>query len=141
MTKEQKELYDKIVATGRYNEEQLARLRAGFEKPPRQIDIKKSELHFEMVGVCQMIEQYCDQVQVDWKPEDEDGNAYIYIVAEDFAVIAGKAKSNLEKAMKAADTVTLSRIDGDDGFEGVVLTLGFMDIIIDSSKPNNMSAN
>lgn len=136
MTNEQKELYDRIVATGRYNEEQLAKLRAGFEKPARKIDTKKSQLHLDMVGLCQSIEKSNpDEFQVDWSPEDEEGNAYIYIIAGEYAMLSGKEKTRLQTAIHAADCVTFKSAENDEGKPvGVVITLGFMGIIVDPSK-------
>ena len=138
MTKEQKEQYEKIVATGRFTEEQLARLRAGFEKAPRQYDIQKSELHMEQVACCQQLEKIDPNIIVEWSAEDEDGDAYIYVCVQNFYSIMGAAKMILLNAMGLADLVTYSY---DEEHDGITITLGFMDIISDPNKPENFTAN
>ena len=143
MTDEQKELYERIKATGRLNEEQLERLKKGFEKKPRKYDLKKSQLHTDMVALCQKIENRATNtaVGVDWQPENEDGDAYIYIMVENFGSLGGKDKSDLTKAINNADVVTFSTNQTEEGEDFVVITLGFMDIIHDPNKPDNMTAN
>ena len=143
MTKEQQEQYDKIAATGRLSEEQLARLRAGFEKAPRKIDIKKSQLHLNKAMECLQLEKIDPSILVDWPPEDEDGDAYIYIVVPKNYVFAGKAKSILVSAMKAADTVSYTEYEDADAdiYDSILITLGFLGIIEDPNKPDNFTEN
>ena len=143
MTKEQQEQYDKIVATGRLNEEQLARLRAGFEKKPRKIDTKKSQLHFDQAMECLKLEKIDPTILVDWPPEDEDGDAYIYIVVPKNFVFGGKAKSILVSAMKAADMVSYTDYEDADAdvYDSILITLAFVGIIKDPNKPDNLTGN
>ena len=143
MTKEQQEQYDKIAATGRLSEEQLARLRAGFEKKPRKIDVKKAQLHFDKAMDCLRLEEIDPTVFVDWKPEDDEGDAYIYIVVPKGFVFGGSAKSILVSAAKAADTVSYTDYeDADKGiYDSILITLGFLGIIEDPNKPDNFTEN
>lgn len=137
MTNKQKELYDKIVATGRYTEEQLAKIRAGFEKKPRKINIKKSELHFDKAMSCLQLEKIDPTITVDWPPENEYGDAFIHIVVPNGHIFSASAKSILLDAMKAADSV--AHVYTDLGM--VVITLGFLGIIQDPNKSDNFTAN
>lgn len=105
MRKEQQEKYDKLVATGAFSEIELAKLRAGFEKPPRKYDHKKSAAHMDAVMTCKQIEKIAgDGFSFEWQPEDTlgDYNAYIYIES---GKLSGKAKDLFEKLLKAADEV------------------------------------
>ena len=143
MTKEQQEQYEKIVATGRYTEEQLAKIRAGFEKKPRKIDIKKSQLHFDKAMECLKLEKIDPAIVVDWPPEDEDGDAYIHIVVPKGFVFGGSAKSILVSAMKAADNVSYTEYEDADAdiYDSILITLGFLGIIEDPNKPDNFTEN
>ena len=137
MTNEQKELYDKIVATGRLNEEQLARLRAGFEKKPREIDIKKSKLHYDKAMECLKLEKIDPTIQVDWPPENEYGAAFIHIAVPNGHIFSESAKSILLGAMKVADSVAHTYTSS----AMIVITLGFLGIIQDPNEPDNFTAN
>lgn len=105
MRKEQKEKYDMLVATGAFSEIELAKLRAGFEKPPRNYDHKKSQAHMDAVMTCKQIGKIAgDSFSFEWQPEDTFGdyNAYIYIES---GKLFGKAKNLFEKLLKTADEV------------------------------------
>lgn len=144
MTKEQEEMYEKIKATGKLSEEQLAKLRAGFEKAPRKIDAKKSQLHMDMVYLCQTIVERDNEttISMDWKPEDKYGNAYIYLLFRNSSALAGKSKADLAKAINKADTITVTNTVIEETGEAIsVLTLGFMGIIQDPNEPDNFTAN
>ena len=122
MTEENRIKYERLAATGKFTEDELARLRAGFEKPPRKYDHKKSDLHMETVGIVQKIEDKINDsydgvitAESSWIPEgrDDDGNAYIYlnITRSEFLPVLTldkKLKAKLEKAFKAADKVELN---------------------------------
>lgn len=137
MTDKQKELYDKIVATGRYTEEQLAKIRAGFEEKPRKINIKKSKLHFDKAMSCLQLEKIDPTITVDWPPENEYGDAFIHIQVPNKHIFSAAAKSILLDAMKAADSVTHTYTSS----EMIVITLGFLGIIQDPNEPDNFTAN
>lgn len=141
MTKEQKELYDKIVATGRLNEEQLTRLRAGFEKLPPEIDIEKSKLHFDKAMDCLQLEKIDSNIQVTWRPEDDDGDAYIYILVPNAYSFSGSAKKIFLDTASVADTVSYRYINDDNARDALLITFGFMGIIQDPNKSDNFTAN
>lgn len=141
MTKEQEEMYEKIKATGRLNEEQLARLRAGFEKKPRDIDIKKSQLHFDKAMKCMKLEKLDPAIEVQWSPEDDDGDAYIFVIVPNAYAFVGAAKSILQDAASAADTVSYAYYNDERIHDAVVITLAFTGIIKDPSKAGNFSAS
>lgn len=138
MTKEQKVKFDAIVATGRLNEEQIEKLRAGFERKPQKIDIKKSKLHFDKAMRCMQLEKIDPEIIVDWIPEDDDGDAYIQIAVPDSYAVAGKAKSIILDALSSADSFSCVRISN---AEKILITLGFLGIIEDPNKPDNITAN
>lgn len=123
MREEQRKKYEALKATGAFSEEELERLRIGFEKPPRIYDKKKSDLHMTTVGIVQKIEDEIRRIYFDsgvcmtssWQPEgkDDDGNAYIFIdiTRDGFLPVlsfSGKLKSKLEKALKNADEVEMN---------------------------------
>lgn len=137
MTKEQKEKFDAIVATGRLTEEQIEKLRAGFEKKPQKINLKKSKLHFDKSMKCLQLEKLDPTITVDWPPENEYGDAFIHIVVPNGHIFSASAKSILLDAMKAADSV--AHVYTDSGM--VVITLGFLGIIEDPNEPDNFTAN
>ena len=137
MTKEQKEKFDAIVATGRLNEEQIEKLKAGFEKKPQKIDIKKSKLHFDKAMNCLKLEKIDPTIKVDWPPENEYGDAFIHIAVPNGHIFSTSAKSILLDAMKAADSVAHTYTDS----AVIVITLGFLGIIQDPNEPDNFTAN
>lgn len=141
MTKEQEKMYEKIKATGRYTEEQLARVRAGLEKEPRKIDIKKSQLHYDKAMDCLRLEKIDPTIEVNWSPEDDDGDAYIFILVPNEYIFTGLAKKILEDAASAADTVSYTYVDTSDVRDTVAITLAFTGIIQDPNKPDNFSAS
>lgn len=142
MTKEQQEEYNKIVATGRLNEEQLARLRAGYEKAPQEIDIEKSKLHFDKAMECIRLEKIDPSINIHWTAENDDGDAYIFVIIPNNYVFSGKAKSVFLDAASAADTVSYTYVGKDeDAPDKAIITLGFMGIIQDPNKPDNLTGN
>ena len=141
MVKEQKEKFDAIVATGRLNAEQLARLRAGFEKAPRKIDIKKLRLHMNKVMNCLRLEKLDPNIEVDWSPEDDDGDAYIFIAVPAGYIFTDPIKRILLDAASAADTVSYMHTNEKGMLDTSIITLGFIGIIKDPNKPDNFSAN
>lgn len=143
MTEEQKKKYEKLKATGTFTEEELARLRAGFEKPPRKLNQKKSYLHMDTVGIVQKIEDKVNELYngvitmtTAWQGEgkDDDPNAYIFmdITRTEFLPVLsfnGKLKTMYEKALKNADEVEMNWEDNT-----IYIKLIFRDVIIEN-KP------
>lgn len=143
MTDENRKMFEKLKATGVFSEEELERLRAGFEKPPRKYDKKKSDLHMTTVGLVENIEDkvnevYCGRITMttSWQPEDHygDGNAYIFIDVtrnEDAPAlsVAGNIKKMMTKALKNAD-----KVDVNWEKNTIYIKLTFTDVIKEGDK-------
>lgn len=115
MTEENRKKYEQLKATGTFTEDELARLRAGFEKAPRKFDYAKSELHMRTVVLCQQIEYATGAFIVDYEAEGTaDNNAYIILDnafrdKDGVATLSGKIKQRFDKAIKNADEIRISR--------------------------------
>lgn len=130
MTEKQKQQFEEIVASGKLTPEQVEKLRAGLEKPPRHYDHAKSAYHMDTVKICQTMERYApNAVSVSWEAEGtgDDGNAYIYIAVSNGEELSGMAKELFDDAVKRADAVRF------DIFAST-FTLIFKDIITENSQ-------
>ena len=138
MRKDLQKKYDALAATGTFTEDELARLRAGFEKPPRKINVAKSMKHMETVEILQMLERKSAIYSVEWTPEGvgDDPNAYIEITLFRHYVTSGKnriafegePKADLDRACRNADEVYFE-LDKNS----LKVTLCFRDIIQEGS--------
>ena len=142
MTKEQKEKYDKIKATGKFTEEQLSRIKAGMEKGHRQYDIKKSKAHMDSVFNCLQLEKIDPAIVVGWDPEDESGDAYIYILLPNGYPVADPVKLILLNAMTSADNFTIVYFEKEDNKpETILIALAFTQIVKDPNRSSNNEYN
>lgn len=135
MTNENMNKYEELAATGLFSEEELAKLKVGFENPTRKIDRKKIERCFDcsgtledlMMDVKDRTGNFCLNFDIK-DDEEQDGTTHRILALEISAMTTLNSRENalLAKAIKMADTTTFSTPT--DGIVRIIFS--FMNIAV-----------
>lgn len=143
MTKEQEEKYLKIVATGRYSEEQLRKIRNGFERPAKKIDREKAELawdvQWKLEALVETINGIYGQDAAYLELPSDDPKAYNVLLTLEIPgtfFTADAEKETLTYAINAADNILIKSEGGK-----IYITFGFMYVWDSEENVNRVKAN